>query len=318
MLGQILLRLARPQEAARALADASAAMPGNLSIEVALGVALVQSGEPAAALAPLEHAVKVAPVEQGCLECARPRAGRDRRRRRRRRCVRARARRRAAIHARARQLVRGARQCRTPDDAIRIATAATERHPDDLGAWFNLGHVQMNELNSRRRARRVRALRRAAARHSCHAHQPRARRAVVRTTRRRGSAISPGARHHSGDVNARFGLATVLLKRRRSEEGWALYAQGRTGASQMITRRATDRPWDGRRIARGHAGRLRRLRLRRHSPVRALRAAGTRARAACRHHLQRRRQVAARESLAAWMRSSTRSRISTPPLQPAR
>ena len=57
MLGQILLRLARPQEAARALADASAAMPGNASIDIALGVALVQSGEPAAALAPLEHAV---------------------------------------------------------------------------------------------------------------------------------------------------------------------------------------------------------------------------------------------------------------------
>ncbi len=53
------------------------------------------------------------------------------------------------------------------------------------------------------------------------------------------------------DVNARFGLATVLLKRRRSEEGWALFAQGRAGTSDSISRRARSRPWDGRRLAQG-------------------------------------------------------------------
>ena len=137
------------------------------------------------------------------------------------------------------------------DDAIRIATAATERHPDDVGAWFNLGHVQMNALD-------LDAARDAFARSD--ALQPglpatyinlalieqwTGRLDAAEERFRRARALNPH------DANARFGLATVLLKRRRCEEGWALFAQGRAGASQLITRRATDRPWDGRRIAQG-------------------------------------------------------------------
>ncbi len=53
------------------------------------------------------------------------------------------------------------------------------------------------------------------------------------------------------DPDARFGLATTLLKQRKSDEGWALYAQGREGAPDWPGRRIPARPWDGRPFSDG-------------------------------------------------------------------
>ena len=53
------------------------------------------------------------------------------------------------------------------------------------------------------------------------------------------------------DADARFGLATTLLKLRQSDEGWALYAQGRAGAADWPGRRIPARPWNGEPFAEG-------------------------------------------------------------------
>jgi len=226
-------------------------MPGNPSIEIALGVALVQSGEPAAALAPLEHAVMLSPASKdawNALGLARAATGDvDEAGVAFEQALAAAPRFTPALVNWCETLVNAGRLA----DAIRIATAATERHPDDLGAWFNLGYVQMNALNLD--AARDAFLRSDALQPGIPAtyinlgliEQWAGRLDAAEERFRRARACNPH------DANARFGLATVLLKRRRSEEGWALFAQGRTGASEEISRRARARHWDGRRLAQG-------------------------------------------------------------------
>ena len=245
MLGQILLRLARPQEAARALSDANAALPDNAAIELALGVALVQSGEPAAAQALLEHAVKTSPLDKdawNALGLARSATGDVD----------------GAGAAFERALASAPRF--TPalvnwcdalagagrvDNAIRIATAAVERHPDDPDAWFTLGNLQMREgsLDAAREAY-MRSAALFPGNAPTHINlglvlQWSGRLADAEKEFRTARAIDPT------DPDARFGLATTLLKLRKAIEGWALYAQGREGAPDWPGRRIPARQWDG-------------------------------------------------------------------------
>jgi tetratricopeptide (TPR) repeat protein len=251
MLGQILLRLARPREAAHALSAANAALPANPAIELALGIALVQSGEPATALAPLEHAVAAAPADKdawNALGLARRACGSVD----------------GAGEAFARALeiaprftpalvnwcdaLTGAERI---DEAIRIVSAAVERHPDDPDAWFTLGNLRMrnSELDAARDA-----YARSAALFPGNApthvnlglvQQWSGRLAEAEAEFRAARAIDPT------DPDARFGLATTLLKERKSDEGWALYAQGREGAPDWPGRRIPARAWDGGTIAEG-------------------------------------------------------------------
>ncbi len=251
MLGQILLRLARPKEAAQALADASAAMPGNASIEAALGIALVQSGESAAAVTPLERAVALAPSNKdawnalglaraatGNIDAAGDAFGR---------ALAAAPRFTPALVNWCQALVNAGRLA----DAIRVASAAAKRHPDDPDVWFTLGNLRMRESN-------LDASRDAFARSAAlfqgngptHVNlglvlQWSGRLAEAEAQFRTARECDPA------DPDARFGLATTLLKLRRSDEGWALYAQGRVGAPDWPDRRIPAQPWDGRPLADG-------------------------------------------------------------------
>ena len=250
MLGQILLRLARPKEAARALTEASAALPDNAAINAALGVALVQSGEAAAALGPLEQAVTLAPSNHdawNALGLARAGTGDvDGAGAAFERALAAAPRFTPALVNWCDSLVSAGRLA----EAIELAANATAKHPDDPDAWFNLGRLQMNELSldaARDAFLRVAALQQANP--SVHVnlglieqwagHLDEAERQF-----RRARALDPG------NANARFGLAMTLLKLRRSDEGWALYAQGRSGMVESFGR-IRARPWDGRRLAEG-------------------------------------------------------------------
>ena len=251
MLGQILLRLVRPQEAARALSEANAALPDNPAIELALGVALVQSGEPAAALALLEHAVKTSPSDKdawnalGLARCATGNvdgAGAAFER------ALAAAPRFAPALVNWCDALAGAGRV---DEAINIASAAVERHPDDPDAWFTLGNLQMRE--GRLDAARDAYTRSAAlfpGNAPTHVNlglvlQWSGRLADAEKEFRTARTIDPA------DPDARFGLATTLLKQRKSDEGWALYAQGREGAPDWPGRRIPARAWDGRTFADG-------------------------------------------------------------------
>ena len=251
MLGQILLRLARPQEAARALADASAAMPGNASIDVALGIALVQSGEPAAALAPLEHAVKLVPASKdawNALGLARAATGDvDGAGKAFERALASAPRFTPALVNWCETLVKAGRV----PDAIGIVSAATLRHPDDPDAWFTLGTLRMRgaDLDAARDAL-ARSAALFAGNGATHVNlglvlQWSGRLAEAEAQFRTARECDPA------DADARFGLATTLLKLRRSDEGWELYAQGRVGAPDWPGRRIPARPWDGRPIADG-------------------------------------------------------------------
>jgi tetratricopeptide (TPR) repeat protein len=251
MLGQILLRLARPQEAARALADASAAMPGSPSIEVALGVALVQSGDPAAAVGRLEHAITLSPANKdawNALGLARAATGDvDGAGTAFAKALAAAPRFTPALVNWCDALAKAGRLA----DAIEIASAATQRHPDDPDAWYTLGTLRMREADL--------DASRDAFEHSAALYpgngatyvnlglvlQWSGRLVDAEAQFRRARELEPG------DPDARFGLATTLLKLRRSDEGWALYAQGRVGAPDWPGRRIPARPWDGRPFADG-------------------------------------------------------------------
>ncbi len=250
MLGQILLRLARPKEAARALTDASAAMPGNAAIEIALGVALVQSGESASAIAPLEHALTLVPSNEGAwnaLGLARAAIGDvDGAGTAFEHALDVAPRFTPALVNWCDALANAGRS----DEAIELASAATTRDPPDAEAWFNLGRLRMNELSlDAARDAFARAMERQPASPAAHVNlglieQWSGHLDAAEQQFRRARALDPG------NANARFGLATVLLKRRRADEGWALYAQGHSDMVDAIGR-IHARPWDGRRLAEG-------------------------------------------------------------------
>ena len=241
----------RPREAARALVEASAAMPDNAPIEVALGVALVQSGEAAAAVAPLEHAVTLAPSNKdawNALGLARAATGDvDGAGTAFERALAAAPRFTPALVNWCDALVNAGRLAQ----AIELASAATERHPFDPDAWFTLGNLRMREgdLDAARAA-----YSRSAALFTGNAATHVNLGLVLQWSGRLAEAeaqFREARRCDPADADARFGLATTLLKLRQSDEGWALYAQGRTGAADWPRRRIPARPWDGEPFAQG-------------------------------------------------------------------
>ena len=251
MLGQILLRLARPKEAARALADASVAMPDNAPIGVALGVALVQSGEAASAIAPLEHVLTLAPSNKdawNALGLARAATGDvDGAGAAFERALDVAPRFTPALVNWCDALVNAGRL----DEAIELASAATARHPFDPDAWFTLGNLRMRagELDAARAA-----YSRSAALFPGNAATHVNLGLVLQWSGRLAEAeaqFREARRCDPADPDARFGLATTLLKLRRSDEGWALYAQGRAGAADWPGRRIPARPWNGEPFAEG-------------------------------------------------------------------
>jgi len=226
-------------------------MPGNPSIEIALGVALVQSGEPAAALAPLEHAVTLSPASKdawNALGLARAATGDvDGSGKAFERALAAAPRFTPALVNWCETLVKAGRV----PDAIEIASAATERHPDDPDAWFTLGTLRMRgaDLDAA-----CDALARAAALFAGNGPTHVNLGLVLQWSGRLPEAeaqFRTARECDPADADARFGLATTLLKLRRSDEGWALYAQGRAGAPDWPGRRIPARPWDGRPFTDG-------------------------------------------------------------------
>jgi tetratricopeptide (TPR) repeat protein len=135
--------------------------------------------------------------------------------------------------------------------ALALLERAVSANPDDPAAWFKLGQVQMT-LGVLAPA--AHALSRSA--QLVASHSPTwqnlglvamwmGQAAVAEAHFRRSLALD------ASNVDARFGLATALLKQRKAREGWALYAAGRAGAPGMRGASIRARRWDGGIIGSG-------------------------------------------------------------------
>lgn len=136
-------------------------------------------------------------------------------------------------------------------EAAAILAQIVAARPGDPAAWFKLGELRMSagELTEG-----VAALERSA--RLVPSHSPtyqnlglvamwRGRIAEAEAHFRRALALDPA------NADARFGLATALLKARKAREGWALYAAGRSGAPGAAGTSIRARRWDGGTIAQG-------------------------------------------------------------------
>ncbi|MEP7063391.1 MAG: tetratricopeptide repeat protein [Betaproteobacteria bacterium] len=250
MLGQALLRLDRAREAATHLRLAYAAR-AHPPLLVPLGIALLLSEDARAAVSTLDEATAQLPKNPqawNALALAHDALG-D--------ASRAEAAWRHALVVAPRftpalanlcdLLVRRSRL----DEAIAIAERAAYDHLDDAGAWFKLGHLLMLLPDP---ARAQDALLRSARLQPRHAQTYQnlgilgewaARFDDAEIAYRQALSLDPG------NADARFGLATILLKQRRADEGWTLYARGSSGNRAIPARRIHARQWQGEAILQG-------------------------------------------------------------------
>jgi len=250
MLGQALIRLSRPQEAADALQAAYNAL-AQPPLLVPLGIARLLCDDPHAALVALDEAIAQMPENAeawnaaGLAHTALADDGR------------AETAFRGALAASPRFTAALANLCdlllrtQRADEAHVIAARTAHENVDDAGAWFKLGHLRMLQPDVAG-----------------------ARDALLRSARLQ-SAYSPTYQNlgildeWSGDLDsaeihfrkalslsddnadARLGLATILLKRRSAPEGWKLYAEATAGVAKHASRRVPAPRWDGAPMQRG-------------------------------------------------------------------
>ncbi|HXU53277.1 MAG TPA: tetratricopeptide repeat protein, partial [Casimicrobiaceae bacterium] len=130
------------------------------------------------------------------------------------------------------------------DEATALLARALHDAPDDASLWFKRGHLAMlrGDLDDARGA-----LERSAAILPRYAPTHQNLGLVAEWSGRLGDAERHFRRALAlapDNLDARFGLGTVLLKQRRGDEGWRYYVEGgRRGPGAM--RRIPARPWDG-------------------------------------------------------------------------
>ena len=136
-------------------------------------------------------------------------------------------------------------------EALALLERAVFAHPDDPAAWFKLGQARMTAGVL---APAADALSRSA--QLVPSHSPTWQNLGLVAMWMGQAAIAEAHFRRSltldaSNVDARFGLATALLKQRKAREGWALYAAGRVGAPGMRGASIRARRWDGGIIGSG-------------------------------------------------------------------
>ncbi|MGE5667879.1 MAG: tetratricopeptide repeat protein [Betaproteobacteria bacterium] len=250
-IGTLQLRLGQVEDSITSLGFAASALPTHPTVFSHLGAALVRAGRPGAALAPLQRATALAPSSVdahnalGLAYAALNDIGEA-----------SRAFAAALAIAPGHTLVLSnwidaLIRCKQLAQAVDVAEAAVRERPGDAGAWFKLGQVRMltGEPLSARDAL-VHSARLFPSHSPTHQNLGLVSQWMGRLTEaeehfREALNIDPT------NVDARFGLATSLLKLRRCDEGWELYAAGRSGAPDQRASQPRGRPWSGEPIERG-------------------------------------------------------------------
>lgn len=250
-LGAVQLRLGRFEAAVRSLETAAVDLPSHPGVLTSLGMAQLRAGRAEAAVESLRRATALAPSSvdaHNALGLAHAALG----------DVEQASEAFAAILAHAPDpaqilgnwvevLIRFQRM----EQATDVAIKATRDRPDHPGAWFLLGHIHMltGELPAA-----LDALTRSAdllPTHSATQHnlglvlQWMGRLTEAEARFRMALDLDPS------NADARFGLGTTLLRERKSEEGWKLFAAGRSGAGDAPSSSVPARRWDGMPIQRG-------------------------------------------------------------------
>ncbi|MEO8849658.1 MAG: tetratricopeptide repeat protein [Casimicrobiaceae bacterium] len=249
MLGWSLIRLGRAQDAVSALQPFAASIAGT-PLLAPLGIGLLLSGDAAAACAVLGDATAQFPLEPEAwnalglahVALAHPAEAENALRR----ALAVSPRFVPALANLCDLLVQESRSV----EAIEIAAQATREHPQHAAAWFKLGQLQMLALDTA--AARAALLR-------CRELEPRhapTHRNLALVDEWSGDldAAQTGFRTAlalaGDDADARFGLATVLLKQRQGDEAWPLYAQGAAGVEDPSQRIGVP-AWDGGTLGHG-------------------------------------------------------------------
>ena len=250
-LGMVQLRLGRAEDAAQTLTQASTALPEHPAVVLALGIAQLHAGQASAATETLDRAVTLGrdnPEAHNALGLARAALGDiDRAGEAFASALALAPRFTAALNNWCEALSNAGNL----PEAVAVASRAAREQPDDASAWFKLGELRMRagELLAAREA-----LARSATLHPGYSPTHQNLGLIEQWSGRLQDAQAQFRAALSCDptnADARFGLATTLLKLRQSEEGWALYAVGRAGASDVRSRSPRVPAWDGGVLPRG-------------------------------------------------------------------